>query len=69
MIMFPTPLMSTIGELGEFLSREKAATGSALPPAPIVPAPLVVEPEDATGAPKANGEARPHARAPRESRN
>ena len=69
MIMFPAPLMSTIGELGEFLSREKAAAGAALPPIPIVSTPVVVEPEDATGAPMANGEARSHARAPRESRN
>jgi regulator of protease activity HflC (stomatin/prohibitin superfamily) len=64
MIMFPAPLMSTIGELGEFLSREKAAAGSALPPIPIVPTPVVVEPEDATRAPTANGEARSHARVP-----
>ena len=54
-IMFPAPLMSTIEELGAFLSREMAAAGSGLSPTPIAPAPLVVEPEDATVAPNANG--------------
>jgi hypothetical protein len=34
--MFPAPLMSTIGELGEFLSRENAAAGS-LPGEPALP--------------------------------
>ena len=32
-IVFPAPLMSTIGELGTFLARENAAAGE-LPPAP-----------------------------------
>jgi hypothetical protein len=31
-VMFPAPLMSTIGELGAFLAREAAA---ASPPAPV----------------------------------
>jgi regulator of protease activity HflC (stomatin/prohibitin superfamily) len=35
MIMFPAPLMSTIGELGAFLNREVHAAGSAAAPAPI----------------------------------
>ena len=31
-VVFPAPLMSTIEELGAFLSREAAASGTALPP-------------------------------------
>jgi len=34
-IMFPAPLMSTIGELGAFLARENAAAGNP----PALPAP------------------------------
>jgi regulator of protease activity HflC (stomatin/prohibitin superfamily) len=41
-VVFPAPLMSTIGELGEFLAREKAgaatAATAAIPPAPEVAA-------------------------------
>ena len=33
-IMFPAPLMSTIGELGAFLARESTAAAAALPEAP-----------------------------------
>jgi regulator of protease activity HflC (stomatin/prohibitin superfamily) len=33
-IMFPAPLMSTIGELGAFLEREKAAAQPLAPPSP-----------------------------------
>jgi len=33
-IMFPAPLMSTIGEVGAFLSREAAASHAAPPPTP-----------------------------------
>jgi hypothetical protein len=33
-IMFPAPLMSTIGELGAFLNREVEAAGSAPAPTP-----------------------------------
>src|SRR5580704_17308972 len=38
-VVFPGPLMTTIAELGSFLTREKAAAGPALPPAagPIPP--------------------------------
>jgi regulator of protease activity HflC (stomatin/prohibitin superfamily) len=36
-VVFPAPLMSTIGELGAFLAKETAAAG-ALPPAPAIPA-------------------------------
>ncbi|MEO8688196.1 MAG: slipin family protein [Solirubrobacteraceae bacterium] len=43
-IMFPAPLMSTIGEIGAFLSRE-AAAAAVPPPVPAVPVP-----------PAANGE-------------
>lgn len=32
-VVFPAPLMSTIQELGAFLTREKAAAG-AVPPSP-----------------------------------
>jgi regulator of protease activity HflC (stomatin/prohibitin superfamily) len=45
-VVFPAPLMSTIGELGEFLAREtKSAATAATPPAPAangspVPAPV-----------------------------
>jgi regulator of protease activity HflC (stomatin/prohibitin superfamily) len=39
-VVFPAPLMSTIGELGAFLSRETAAAATAVSPAPVgVPAP------------------------------
>ena len=55
-IVFPAPLMSTIGELGTFLSREGAAAGSGLPPAPVPPVPAIAETEKAAGAPHANGE-------------
>jgi SPFH domain / Band 7 family len=61
MIAFPAPLMSTIGELGEFLSREKRAVGLAPSLNPVVPAPVT---EDATGAPETNGESHPHTGAP-----
>ena len=36
-VVFPAPLMSTIGELGAFLARETAAASQATPP----PAPLI----------------------------
>ena len=38
-IVFPAPLMSTIGELGAFLSRENAAAGDlpGEPAAPVLP--------------------------------
>jgi regulator of protease activity HflC (stomatin/prohibitin superfamily) len=40
-VVFPAPLMSTIGELGAFLSREtaaaSAAAGTGRPPASVVP--------------------------------
>ncbi|MDX6315087.1 MAG: hypothetical protein QOF84_3852 [Streptomyces sp.] len=42
-VVFPAPLMSTIGELGSFLARETAAASSAAPPVEItktIPAPV-----------------------------
>jgi regulator of protease activity HflC (stomatin/prohibitin superfamily) len=43
-VVFPAPLMSTIGELGSFLARESAAAAQQRPAttAPIVPAPAAV---------------------------
>jgi regulator of protease activity HflC (stomatin/prohibitin superfamily) len=35
-VVFPAPLMSTIGELGAFLNRETQAAGG-LPPVPLIP--------------------------------
>jgi hypothetical protein len=57
-VVFPAPLMSTIGELGAFLSRETAAAAAASgsSPAPLVPAPVVGEPGQPVGTPQANGE-------------
>jgi regulator of protease activity HflC (stomatin/prohibitin superfamily) len=57
-VVFPAPLMSTIGELGAFLSRETAAAaaGSGSSPAPVAPAPVIGEPEQAVSTPPANGE-------------
>jgi regulator of protease activity HflC (stomatin/prohibitin superfamily) len=55
-VVFPAPLMSTIGELGAFLSREVAAAGSGAPPTPVRPAVVVGEPGQAAGTPQANGE-------------
>jgi hypothetical protein len=36
-VVFPAPLMSTIGDLGAFLSRETAASAAAQPDAERVP--------------------------------
>ena len=57
-VVFPAPLMSTIGELGAFLSRETAAAAAASgsSSAAVVPAPVIDEPEQAPGKPRANGE-------------
>jgi SPFH domain / Band 7 family len=56
MIMFPAPLMSTIGEVGAFLSRETAAAASGSPTPVVVHTPAVGETEQAVGTPQANGE-------------
>ncbi len=58
-VVFPAPLMSTIGELGAFLSRETAAAAAMPSPAPVAPATVVGEPGQAAGTagtPQANGE-------------
>jgi hypothetical protein len=44
-VVFPSPLMSTIGELANFLAREAEAAGSGLP------APHVQSEEPAAAAP------------------
>ncbi|MFE9122151.1 slipin family protein [Streptomyces sp. NPDC007172] len=43
-VVFPAPLMSTIGELGAFLSRESAAAGLPPSPRPVEPATTVHAP-------------------------
>ena len=53
-IMFPAPLMSTIGEIGAFLSREAAAAGSSPPPGDVIPPTAGREP--AHSATQTNGE-------------
>jgi len=59
MIMFPAPLVSTIGEVGAFLSRETTAACAAPPPPPVPPAPAV-GPEQTAVASQANGEVVPN---------
>jgi len=54
-IMFPAPLMSTIVEVGAFLSREAAAAGPGPTAAPVPPASAVGEPTQAPGILQANG--------------
>jgi hypothetical protein len=51
-VVFPAPLMSTIQELGNFLTREQAAAATPPPPAPApaAPAPAAVD-QGANGAP------------------
>ena len=39
-VVFPAPLMSTIGELGSFLAREAAAANSRPAAAPVVAVPM-----------------------------
>ncbi|KUL44198.1 MULTISPECIES: slipin family protein [Streptomyces violaceusniger group] len=39
-VVFPAPLMSTIGELGSFLAREANAAGATPPPSPTPAPPL-----------------------------
>jgi len=53
MIMFPAPLMSTIGEVGAFLSREADAAGSS-PPTPVPPDSVVGDPAQAADRPQVN---------------
>ena len=39
-VVFPAPLMSTIGELGSFLARETAAAAGSLVPSVVSPKPI-----------------------------
>ena len=55
-VVFPAPLMSTIGELGSFLAREKAAAASA--PVPVTAG------SPAVRVPETNGSTDPAQRAP-----
>jgi regulator of protease activity HflC (stomatin/prohibitin superfamily) len=55
-IMFPAPLMSTIEEIGTFLSREAAAAGSDPPSTPDATAPAVDQPDQPANLRSANGE-------------
>jgi regulator of protease activity HflC (stomatin/prohibitin superfamily) len=52
-VVFPAPLMSTIGELGSFLARENASATvtSPTPAAPPIPAVLPVQPTATNGKP------------------
>jgi regulator of protease activity HflC (stomatin/prohibitin superfamily) len=60
-VVFPAPLMSTIGELGSFLARETAAAGvrtdrpDATPPVAAPPVPAPAAPAPAVMAPTSNG--------------
>jgi hypothetical protein len=55
-IMFPAPLMSTIGEIGAFLSREAAASVNGSAHTPLIPDAQAAEPEQAAATPHANSE-------------
>ncbi len=61
-VVFPAPLMSTIGELGAFLARESAA-GAALPTAPTQPDPGGPEPVRPAASPQATPHGEPNGRA------
>jgi regulator of protease activity HflC (stomatin/prohibitin superfamily) len=52
-VVFPAPLMSTIGELGAFLARETASAtpGTPTPVVPLTPAVLPVPPAATNGKP------------------
>jgi regulator of protease activity HflC (stomatin/prohibitin superfamily) len=47
-VVFPAPLMSTIGELGSFLARENASA-TVVPPTPVTPPTPAVLPVQPTG--------------------
>jgi regulator of protease activity HflC (stomatin/prohibitin superfamily) len=55
-IMFPAPLMSTIGEIGTFLNREATAAISSPSLTAVIPVPVGGEPGQAAGAAQTNGE-------------
>jgi len=61
-VVFPAPLMSTIGELGAFLARETAA-GAALPTAPTQQAQAGSEPVRPAVSPSATPNGEPNGRA------
>jgi regulator of protease activity HflC (stomatin/prohibitin superfamily) len=48
-VVFPAPLMSTIGELGAFLAREQAAATTPSPKAPSTTTPSAEPPATGTG--------------------
>ncbi len=50
-VVFPAPLMSTIGELGSFLARENAAASRQAPPSPPISAPIPAVASNGTVAP------------------
>jgi hypothetical protein len=50
-VVFPAPLMSTIGELGSFLARENAAASRQAPPPPPISAPIPAVATNGTVAP------------------
>jgi hypothetical protein len=52
-VVFPAPLMSTIGELGSFLARENAAASRPAPPLPPISPPPAVVASNGTIAPPA----------------
>jgi hypothetical protein len=52
-VVFPAPLMSTIGELGSFLARENAAASHPVPPLPPISPPAAVVASNGTIAPPA----------------
>lgn len=60
-VVFPAPLMSTIGELGSFLARETAAAGvrpdrpDTTPPVPVPAVPVPAVPAPAVPASTSNG--------------
>jgi regulator of protease activity HflC (stomatin/prohibitin superfamily) len=54
-IMFPAPLMSTIGELGAFLNRELEAAGSVPAPTPVGASAATAGTAKAPGTPPTNG--------------
>jgi len=54
-IVFPAPLMSTIGELGAFLSRERNAAASLPDSGPVVPTPAITETDAAAAVRHPNG--------------
>jgi hypothetical protein len=61
-IMFPAPLMSTIEEIGSFLSREAAAAFPESPARLNGPTPVVSEPDQRADTPRRQSRTRPGVR-------